>query len=531
MTKDKSFLDQYNSVLAIRSGKAPRPEAYDRIYWDFVAAGVKKPRPDGETIAVREIMKRLGFTAEEFAKLDESVANSDGLVKLEVEAMNLVEGKDATGKALANPNPEADRMRAITMLHSSDYHREKAGIMKPMDEFFVLMDRRMDAASDAAAANGAFYFRVLAAALAASALSIITLLIFSFGWVVRPIGRMTGFMKVLAAGDTSTEVPDRARRDEIGTMAAAVQVFKDGMIRHRQVDVEADLARLDNEAQRKHMMRALADRFESAVGGIVDTVSSAATEMQATASELTTTARETSTQALSVSAAAEEAGTNVASVASAAEKLGSSVNEISPQVEHSAAISKAAVAEAEETAEIVSVLSEAASRIDAIVGLISGIAGQTNLLALNATIEAARAGEAGRGFAVVAQEVKSLAEQTAKATTEIGQQIASIQSTTHRAVKAIGGISGTISEINQTATSIASAVDQQSAATQEIASSIGQASVGTGNVTANITGVARAAEETGTGATHVLAASSELSRQAERLRMEMPDFLSNVRAA
>ena len=349
--------------------------------------------------------------------------------------------------------------------------------------------------------------------------------------VVRPLVRMTRSMGTLAQGDTDAAVPHLGRRDEIGAMAKAVQVFKDGMIRNKALEAEAAQARLDSEAQRQEMMLSLADRFEHAIGGIVDMVSSAATEMQATASQLTASARETSAQASSVSVAAGQAGRNVVAVASSAEELGASVGEIGRQVERSAQKSRSAVSEAETTAAIVTELSDSAARIDAILELISTIADQTNLLALNATIEAARAGDAGRGFAVVAAEVKELANQTTSATTEIAQQITGIKSSTGKAVSAIRNISDSIRQIDATSSTIAAAVEQQGAATREIVQAVAQASNGTEEVTANITGVARVAEETGASAAQVLAASSELARQAETLRSEVRSFLSSVREA
>jgi methyl-accepting chemotaxis protein len=346
--------------------------------------------------------------------------------------------------------------------------------------------------------------------------------------LVRPLGAVTAAMQAIARGETKTEIPGTQRGDEVG---AAARAFEENAVRIAKW-AEAQQAQEANSAlERKQMMLDLANQFEKAVGGIVDMVSSAATEMQATASQLTASAQETSTQSAAVSAAAEEASANVASVATSAEELGSSVQEIGRQVERSAQMSNSAVAEAESTAGLVTDLTNVAASIGDVVSLISDLASQTNLLALNATIEAARAGEAGRGFAVVAAEVKELALQTAKATTEITGKIAAIQASTDKAATAIGGISGTIHQINEVASAIASAVEEQNAATREIVGSVAQASIGTGEVTANISDVARAAEQTGAGAAQVLSASSELAQQAETLRGEVQKFLATVRAA
>ena len=355
--------------------------------------------------------------------------------------------------------------------------------------------------------------------------------LFSLLLIARPIRLMTTAMRSLADGDTEATIPGRTRTDELGAMASAVQVFKDSMLQNRALETEAKTAREDGEVRRRAGLRSLADAFEAAVGGIVGMVSAAATEMQATASQLTASAEETATQAHAVMSAAEEASTNVTTVAGSAEELGSSVAEIGRQVARSAQMSGAAVREAEQSAGAVAALREVAASIGDVVNLISNLAGQTNLLALNAPIEAARAGEAGRGFAVVASEVKELANQTAKATTEISAKIAAIQTSTHEAAGAIDGISSTIRGIDATASAISSAVSQQEAATKEIVGSVAQASIGTGEVSANITGVARAAQETGTGAHQVFTASSELARQAERLQAEIQSFLATVRAA
>ncbi|MCJ2131334.1 methyl-accepting chemotaxis protein [Methylobacterium sp. E-045] len=349
--------------------------------------------------------------------------------------------------------------------------------------------------------------------------------------VLAPLAAITGMMQRLAAGDATQPVPGAGRRDEIGHMAASVEVFKDNLIRTRRLEEETALARASAEEQRKAGMRQMADGFERAVGSIIGMVSSSATELQATAQQMTATASETASQSNTVAAAAEEAAVNVNTVAAAAEELGSSVQEIGRQVAGSTELAQRAVHEADQTGTMVQELSIAVSRIGDVVALISGIASQTNLLALNATIEAARAGAAGKGFAVVASEVKALAEQTAKATSEISGQIAQIQASTGQAVSSIAGITGRIREIDGVAASIAAAVEEQGAATQEIVRNVAQAAQGAGEVTHNIAGVAVATGETGAAASQVLGAASELSRQSEHLSSEVGRFLATVRAA
>lgn len=348
---------------------------------------------------------------------------------------------------------------------------------------------------------------------------------------IRPLKLLDSAMRKLDHGDLAVTVPGTDRRDEIGAMAAAVQVFKENLIHTRRLEEETSQARLTAEAQRKAGMRQMADSFEQAVGGIIGIVSSSATELQITARTMTTVATETAGQSTTVAAAAEEAAANVNTVAAAAEELGASVQEIGRQVDSSASLALTAVNEAHLTAALVQELSSAVAKISVVVTMISTIADQTNLLALNATIEAARAGEAGRGFAVVASEVKELASQTAQATKEISSQIAGIQGSTGQAVEAIGSIAVRIQEISGFATMIAAAVEEQGAATQEIVRNVGQAATGTTEVTGNIAGVASAAEETGAAATQVLGAASELSLQSERLSAEVDRFLAMVRAA
>jgi methyl-accepting chemotaxis protein len=349
--------------------------------------------------------------------------------------------------------------------------------------------------------------------------------------IVRPIRGMTDTMGTLANGDTTVEIPGTGRSDEIGGMASAVQVFKDNMIRTRELEAEAAAQKARSEAERKKMMLELADGFEKAVGAVVNSVSDAAMELQSAAQSLSASSAETSTQSTVVAAASEQAAVNVRGVATAAEELSGSVREISRQVDQSTRIAEKAAEEARQTTSQVAELSQGAKKIGTIVDLINNIARQTNLLALNATIEAARAGEAGKGFSVVAQEVKALADQTTKATAEIASQISTVQASTEQAANSILVISQTVGEINGIATAIASAVTEQGAATEEIARNVHEAAKGTTEVTSNISGVSQAAESSSAASHQVLSSATDLSQQSEKLRSEVGRFLATVRAA
>ncbi|WP_420131383.1 HAMP domain-containing methyl-accepting chemotaxis protein [Rhodopseudomonas sp.] len=373
----------------------------------------------------------------------------------------------------------------------------------------------------------------LVAMLAAGALVLGVVLAWLIGRAIaRPVVGLCAGMRELANGNFHIVLPGLGRGDEVGDMAQAVELFKVKAEEKARAEAEAKAAE-DRRlaALRKQEMIQIANQFEGAVGEIVQTVSSASTELEASATTLTATAERTQQVTTAVAAASEEASTNVSSVASATEEMASSVNEISRQVQESARIADEAVSQAQSTNAQVSELSAAAARIGDVVELINQIAGQTNLLALNATIEAARAGEAGRGFAVVAAEVKALAEQTAKATGEISAQISGIQAATDQSVTAIRQIGGTISKMSEIASTIASAVEEQGAATQEISRNIQQAAIGTQEVSENIVEVQRGATETGSASGQVLSAAQSLSRDSTMLKQQVSSFLATVRAA
>ena len=560
VTGDDKYERQYMDILAIRNGQKPRPVDAHRIYWDFVAATGKPPRASGDAVPLAELMKRAGFTREEFEKLKEAEANSNGLVSLEVRAMNAVKGRFADKNGNYNVAGAPDPSLARALMHSDEYHRFKADIMGPVDQFFGLLEARTQGEVDAAAADIRFFQWLMVGMAAAVVIALLLTGFVLMTRIVRPITRLGVSMTALAEGDREIGIPFVERGDEIGGMARTVSVFKSSMVENERLQAEqaaAEKRALEEEhrraeekrvaeenaekerraaeekaaADRRAAMLKLADEFESSIGGIIRTLSGAAREMEVSAQAMSSTAEQTSQQSASAASATEQASASVRSVAGAAEELTATVQEVGRQIEESARIARSAVSEVEDTNVRIQGLADAASRIGDVVSLITDIASQTNLLALNATIEAARAGDAGKGFAVVASEVKSLANQTARATEEIAGQIGDIQTATEEAVGAIEHISTTIGDISEIATGIASAVEEQSAAINEIARNAQQAAHGTQTVSGEISSVSEAAEQAGSAAGEVLSAAGDVAGKAGALQQAVQKFLTEIRAA
>ncbi|TWB23744.1 methyl-accepting chemotaxis protein [Nitrospirillum amazonense] len=371
-------------------------------------------------------------------------------------------------------------------------------------------------------------------ALVSSGLSILLAAIMAWGLtraVARPIVDMTAAMQTLAGGNTSVEIPARDRQDEIGGMAQAVGVFKDNMIEAERLRSEQEALKRRAETERRQAMLDLASAFENRVGGVVNGVTSQATELLATAQTLSSSSDNVARQAGTVAAASMQATQNVQTVAAATEELSASIQEITAQVSRSTQMISSAVTQADRTNGEVQGLMQSAQRIGEVVTLINDIASRTNLLALNATIEAARAGDAGKGFAIVASEVKSLATQTAQATDEIRAQITGMQTATEASAKSIQGIADIINQVNQAATTIAAAVEEQAATTNEITRNVQQAAQGTNDVSQTIAEVSGAAQETGGAAGEVHSAANDLSKNGELLKQQVDTFLREIRAA
>lgn len=530
-TGEPAYEKQYFAVLEIRNGKRPRPQDYNRIYWDFVAADGKPPRPDGQAVSLQDLMSRAGFSQEEFGKLREAQDNSDALVKLEVEAMNAAKGifKDASGQYSVTGEP--DRMRAVQLVQSKQYHILKAQVMKPVDDFFVLLDKRTASEVATAQRSGTFYQYLMLASIFVTVVSALWMLVYLRTGIVGPLLGLRDIMQALVSRQVVERIAFAGRRDEIGEMAQSLEVFQDNARQVEHLQAAQAETKEQAEEQRRIGMRHLADNFEYSVKGVVESVFADASQMRSLASSLSAMAEQTTHESAVVAAASNQAADNVQTAAASAEELAASIKEIGRQMEQSSQMAQAAAREARDADATMKGLAEMSSKIGEVVDLINDIASQTNLLALNATIEAARAGEAGKGFAVVANEVKNLANQTARATGEISQQITSVQAAADEAVRAIGNIVDRVEKIDRISATISESVEEQTAATSEIARNVQQAAQGTQEVSGNIVGVTQAAKGTGDGAKEVLTSAHHLTQEAEKLQTQMSSFLTFIRSA
>lgn len=474
------------------------------------------------------------------AILDERIATVDALAKQYTKLISGPEEQKLWDDFAAKWKIYLAEQRKVMEVGPADFINIDDGRSRPLfDAALKALDADVDfnnngAANATVAAKAGFdeaWYMMVIVSGAAIAVGIAAILFVIF-WVAKALTGLDSALGRMAGGQLDVVIPGAGRRDEIGDMARNVTRIRENAERKAREEAEAQARQEQIVAeQRKRELLALADSFEDAVGEIIETVSSAATELEASAGTLTTTAERSLQIATEVTAASDEASTNVQSVASATEEMASSITEISRQVQASAQIAGAAVAQAENTNSQIGQLASAANRIGDVIELINNIAGQTNLLALNATIEAARAGEAGRGFAVVASEVKALAEQTAKATGEISLQISGMQTATGESVNAIKEIGLTIGQMSEIASTIASAVEEQGAATQEISRNVQQAAMGTQRVSSNVSDVQRGAGETGSASAQVLSAARSLSRDSNLLKQQVGRFLDTIRAA
>ena len=532
------LLDEQVRKMAVLDGDAYRQASYANIAWTLRdvggynaslhknLVGAKRPATDAEKM---DLSRSQGRNDQILMSLQELKGNPATPANVAAALGNMNDAyveRFGQEQKLVKEGAISGKYEHDVDTYYAESQRGLAAVVEVRDAFYDNAEQVLSSAYSAARAS----FVIALGGLIAVAIASVGLVTMVRRRVCKPIVDLTAAMSRLAGGDVSDEISGSDRDDEIGAMAAAVRVFKDNMIKADRLAAEKE-AENDIKMRRARVLDELARAFETKVGELVGGLSSASAVMEETAQSMSTTAAATNRQAGVVAAASEQTSANVQTVASATEELTTSVAEIGRQVAQSTEIAARAVESARRSGDTARALADGAQKIGDVVTLIQTIAAQTNLLALNATIEAARAGEAGRGFAVVASEVKSLAGQTAKATTEISEQIAAIQTASDETVTAIRNVVDVIAEIDQIGVAIASAIQQQGSATKEISRNVQEAARGTQEVTTNISGVQKAADDTGSAATQVLGAAEQLSSQSRELAGQVNRFLSEVRAA